>query len=298
MPPFSVLVSSRATIGRVAITKVPTATNQGFKNIVIKDGSKLNPRYVAYAVTQLVPQMELMASGGTFKEISKTNFSTLEIPIPPLNEQERIVAELEGYRKVIEGARQVLANYKPTIRIDPEWPIKEFGAIVRNLDGKRVPIEKGQRKAGPYPYYGASGIVDYVDDFIFDGNYLLVSEDGANLVARSTPIAFSVAGKVRVNNHAHVLEFDDPPTQKFIEYHINSIDIEDFVTGAAQPKLSQANMNRIPIPLPPLSIQRQIVAEIEAEQALVATNRELITRMEKKIQARLAEVWGDEGTRG
>jgi restriction endonuclease S subunit len=204
------------------------------------------------------------------------------------------VAELEGYRKVIEGARQVLANYKPTIKIDPEWPMKQLGMIARNFDGKRVPIEKGQRKPGNYPYYGASGIVDYVDDFIFDGDFLLFSEDGANLLARSTPIAFSVRGKVWVNNHAHVLQFDDGATRQLVEHYINGLDIRDFVTGAAQPKLSQANMNRIPIPFPPLDIQRQIVAEIEMDLTLVEANRELITRMEAKIKAKLAEIWGDE----
>ncbi len=144
------------------------------------------------------------------------------------------------------------------------------------------------------PYYGASGIVDYVDGFIFDGDYLLLSEDGANLLARSTPIAFSVTGKVWVNNHAHVLQFKDDATRRFVEDYINGIVIEDFVTGAAQPKLSQANMNRIPIPLPPLEIQRQIVAEIEAEQALVEANRKLIEVFERKIQAKLAEIRGEE----
>jgi len=214
--------------------------------------------------------------------------------LPPLAEQERLVAELEGYRRVIESARQVLAYYKPTLHIDPDWPTKRLGAIGRNLDGKRVPIEKGLRKSGPYPYYGASGVVDYVDDYIFNGDYLLLSEDGANLLARTTPIAFSASGRIWVNNHAHVLQFDDGATQSFVEHYLNGLDIREFVTGAAQPKLSQANMNRIAIPLPPLDIQRQIVTELDSERALVEANRELIARMEKKMQSRLAEIWGEE----
>ncbi len=296
LPKRTVLVSSRATIGRIGIAMEPMATNQGFKNIVVRDFGQANERYVAYAVARLVPVMDQMASGGTFKEISKTGFSRLEIPLPPLEIQRQIVAELDGYRKIIEGARQVIANYRPTIRIDPAWPMKYLGNIARSLDGKRVPIEKGQRKSGPYPYYGASGIVDYVDGYIFEGDYLLLSEDGANLLARSTPIAFSVSGKVWVNNHAHVLEFTDRATQRFVETYINSIDMKDFVTGAAQPKLSQANMNRIPIPFPEIDIQREIVAEVEAERVLLEANRELVERFEKKIQDKLAEIWGDEGT--
>jgi restriction endonuclease S subunit len=148
--------------------------------------------------------------------------------------------------------------------------------------------------SGSIPYYGASGIVDHVADFIFDEDILLISEDGANLIARSTPIAFSVTGKCWVNNHAHVLKFENRATQSFVEIYLNSISIEEFVTGAAQPKLNQQALNSIPIPLPPLAEQQAIVAEIEAEQALVNANRELITRFEGKIQTTLSRIWGDE----
>ena len=102
--------------------------------------------------------------------------------------------------------------------------------------------------AGKYPYYGASGIVDYVADYIFDGDYLLVSEDGANLIARSTPIAFSILGKNWVNNHAHVLKFDTYELRRYVEIYLNSIDLSRYISGGAQPKLSQENLNKIPIP--------------------------------------------------
>jgi restriction endonuclease S subunit len=152
-----------------------------------------------------------------------------------------------------------------------------------------------RRPEGSFPYYGASGIVDYVANFLFDENILLISEDGANLIARSTPIAFSVSGKCWVNNHAHVLRFPHPATQKFVEDYLNSISIEGFITGAAQPKLNQEALNRIPIPIPEdIDTQQAIVAEIEAEQALVNANRKLIARMGKKIQATLARVWGED----
>ena len=160
------------------------------------------------------------------------------------------MAEIEGYQKVIDGARAVLDNYRPHIPIHPDWPKRQLGSLAENLDSRRVPITKGDRKEGPFPYYGASGIVDYVADYIFDEDILLISEDGANLLARSTPIAFSVSGKCWVNNHAHVLKFENPATQKFVEVYLNSISIEEFVTGAAQPKLNQQALNSIPIPIP------------------------------------------------
>ena len=169
----------------------------------------------------------------------------------------------------------------------------ELGSLAKNLDSRRIPITKGDRKAGLFPYYGASGIVDYVDGYIFDENILLVSEDGANLLARSTPIAFSVSGKCWVNNHAHILKFDQLSTQRFVEIYLNNISVEQFITGSAQPKMNQQALHSIPIPLPPLEIQKAIVAEIEAEQALVNANRELIERFEKKIQTVLNRIWGN-----
>ena len=114
----------------------------------------------------------------------------------------------------------------------------------------RKPVTKGNRSAGEYPYYGASGIVDYVEDYIFDGDFLLVSEDGANLVARVTPIAFSITGKNWVNNHAHVLKFTDSYVQKYVEMFLNGMDPSKYISGAAQPKLNQKNLNTIQIPLP------------------------------------------------
>ena len=293
LPKNSILVSSRATIGRVAIARVELATNQGFKNIIIKDFNRSNEKFVALAITQLVDEMIRNASGGTFKEISKTTFSKLKIPLPPLEVQKAIVAEIDTYQKIIDGARQVVDNYKPSFKIDPDWASKPLGTLAQNLDGKRVPITKSKRKSGEYPYYGASGIVDWVDDYLFDDDLLLISEDGANLLARTTPIAFSITGKCWVNNHAHVLKFDKKTTQLFIEVYLNSISLEHWITGSAQPKLSQANLNSIPIPFPELSIQQDIFFKIQAEQELVNGNKKLIEIYEQKIKDKISEVWGE-----
>ena len=122
--------------------------------------------------------------------------------------------------------------------------------ISENCDSQRKPVTKGDRASGEYPYYGASGIVDYVEDYIFDGDYLLISEDGANLVARVTPIAFSISGKSWVNNHAHVLKFRNKYEQRYVEMYLNGMDLSKYISGAAQPKLNQKNLNSIQIPMP------------------------------------------------
>lgn len=150
------------------------------------------------------------------------------------------------------------------------WEVRTLNQISENLDSKRVPITKNIRCDGTVPYYGASGIVDYVESHIFDEDLLLVSEDGANLLTRTYPIAFSISGRTWVNNHAHVLRFKDLDTQKYVEAYLNSIKLDDFVSGMAQPKLNQAMLNRIPIPFPPLAEQKHIVAILDEAFAAIA----------------------------
>ena len=143
------------------------------------------------------------------------------------------------------------------------WEDKQLGVVCENLDSKRVPITKSKRLSGSIPYYGASGVVDHVADYLFDENLLLVSEDGANLLARTYPIAFSISGKTWVNNHAHVLRFEDMDSQQFIEYYLNFITLEPYVSGMAQPKLNQKSLNAIIVPFPPLPEQKRIVAILD-----------------------------------
>lgn len=162
-----------------------------------------------------------------------------------------------------------------------DWEVKKLEEVCENLDSKRIPITQKDRNEGKYPYYGASGIVDYVDDFLFDENLLLVSEDGANLLARTYPIAFSVSGKIWVNNHAHVLKFDKISTQRFIEYYLNSIKLDHYISGMAQPKLNQKSLNSIVIPFPPLSEQQHIVAILDEVFTFIAKAKE---NAEKNLQ--------------
>lgn len=145
------------------------------------------------------------------------------------------------------------------------WELSILENLTKNHDGKRIPVSAKLRKGmnGVYPYYGASGIIDYVNKPLFDGKYLLIGEDGANLLARKTPIAFIANGKFWVNNHAHVLTSLGDISLEFLSYFINSINLSNWISGTAQPKLNQTNMNKIPIPLAPLNEQKRIVEKIE-----------------------------------
>ena len=165
--------------------------------------------------------------------------------------------------------------------------------ISENLDSKRKPITSSDRVEGKIPYYGASGIVDYVKDYIFDESLLLVSEDGANLLARSTPIAFSVTGKTWINNHAHVLRFSNENLQKFVEIYLNSISLESYVTGSAQPKLNQKMLNGIPIPVVDDSQIEIIVNSVEYLKSIIELRKQELACLDELIKARFVEMFGD-----
>jgi len=158
-----------------------------------------------------------------------------------------------------------------------EWSINPLGNVAENLDSRRVPITENDRAKGDVPYYGASGVIDCVKDHIFDEELLCVSEDGANLIARAYPIAFSISGKTWVNNHAHVLKLKSGFTQVIVENYLNSISLEDFLTGMAQPKLNRAKLDIIPIPLPQVAGEQQKIADC------LSSIDELITAQTKRL---------------
>src|SRR5690554_2025727 len=160
---------------------------------------------------------------------------------------------------------------------DGEWEEKKLGEVGENLDSRRVPITSTVREKGDIPYYGASGIIDFVKDHIFDEELLLISEDGANLIARTYPIAFTISGKTWVNNHDHVLRFNCWATQVLVENYLNSRSIEDFLTGMAQPKLNRSKLDIIPISLPnSLDEQQKIASCLSAVDDLIKAETEKI----------------------
>ena len=142
-----------------------------------------------------------------------------------------------------------------------EFKTYKLGEIVINYDKKRIPLSSAQRekRQGPYRYYGAQGVIDYIDDYLFDGTYLLIAEDGENLKSKKQNIAQIATGQFWVNNHAHIVQGNELCDTRFLCYLINSMDFSGYITGSAQPKLSQANLNAVEITIPEITVQRQIV---------------------------------------
>jgi len=220
----------------------------------------------------------------------------LPIRFPTRHEQARIIQILDVSMSTILDTRRLTVQAESALTKIQRSAIQEvfvrsrntslktLPEISTNLDGRRRPITKCDRVPGPFPYYGASGVVDHVDGYIFDEPLLLVSEDGANLIARSTPIAFSAEGKFWVNNHAHVLRFSGKYLREYVSSYLNLIPLDDWVTGAAQPKLNQGALNRIPIPVP------QDANEVVAVVQQINDLRTTAEKIERNFASRLVAI--------
>jgi len=178
-----------------------------------------------------------------------------------------------------------------TARLPTLWgkPVKNgsarsyaaFGELTNNFDALRKPVREKDRTPGPFPYYGASGIVDWVDEYIFDGEYLLIAEDGENLRTRNTPIAFIARGKIWVNNHAHIVQANQKADTRFLMYALTQADIGAYLTGSTMPKLTQDNLKRIPVPASPLPEQRAIAHILGTLDDKIELNRKMNTTLDE-----------------
>lgn len=171
--------------------------------------------------------------------------------------------------------------------MNSKWPSKKISEIAYYLNNKRIPLKSLDRakRQGPYPYYGASGIVDSIDDYIFDGTYLLISEDGENLRTRKTPIAFKANGKFWVNNHAHILSEKEEGVLDYLEYYFSALDLNAYITGAAQPKLNKANLDSIDIPYPDKENRLFINSILNSLTCKIELNQQINQTLEQMAQA-------------
>ncbi|MBE9542288.1 MAG: restriction endonuclease subunit S, partial [Proteobacteria bacterium] len=170
--------------------------------------------------------------------------------------------------------------------IPQDWLVANLGKVAVFEDGKRIPLKEEDRSKirGKYPYYGASGIIDYVNDYLFDQERILFAEDGANILMRSTPVAFKATGKYWVNNHAHVLKPNDNTNIDYLTTYLESLSYIKFNTGSTQPKLNRAICNKIPVLLPPLPEQKAIADLLSSwDEAIEKTERLIQTKEQFKI---------------
>ena len=166
-----------------------------------------------------------------------------------------------------------------------DWKAFTVGELTINHDAKRIPVKEADRKPGKYPYYGASGIVDWVDQYIFDGEYLLVAEDGENLRSRKTPVAFMAKGRFWVNNHAHIIQGNEKADTSFLSYLLEGRDISGYLTGSTIPKLSQGNLNAIELEVPGIKEQKAIAHILGTLDDKIELNRKTNETLEAMAKA-------------
>lgn len=251
--------------------------------------------YLFYFLILELKKIEDKTPFVTVKHLSDKVLKSVKVPIPTVEIQKNIIKELDEINSMIEGRKEQIKLLDqlaqsifyemfgdPNVKLPFDY--KKIEDVTINLDSKRIPITQKNREFGIYPYYGASGIVDYVSDFIFDGTFLLVSEDGANLLVRSHPIAFIAKGKIWVNNHAHILDCDNYSSKIFISFYLNLLDFHEKITGMAQPKFTQQALNQTKIAWPPISLQEEFAARIE----LIEEQKKDIENSIKELETLLA----------
>ena len=289
VPKGTLLMSFKLSVGRTAFAGCDLRTNEAIAAFCQVDKGRLDERFLAHVLAsrnwtgEQRGQEKLLGVA-----LNKAKLRSTKIWLPPLDEQKRIVAKLDAinaeasllqhvHTELLDRI-QALWNSAVLQRLSKPnagqisdastraWESWQLGEICDVLDSQRKPITKSKRVPGEVPYYGASGVLDYVDDFIFDEPLVLLGEDGAKWGAGEDS-AFMVSGKSWVNNHAHVLRphrqvLDDG----WLTYILNATDLSDYITGVTVPKLNQARMRSIQIPVPPLKDQKRIVSDLNALQ--------------------------------
>ena len=220
--------------------------------------------------------------------ISTSDLKTVEIPLPPLEIQEQIVKEIEGYQKIIDGAKMVVENYKPTISINPDWEMVELGSIFKLSSGKFLPNKN--KIDGNYNVYGGNGINGTHNDYFIEEPTLVIGRVGeyCGAVHITTPKSWATDNCLYVTNYLIKVN------QEYLKYALIHANLNQYANVGGQPSISQGSIYEVKLQLPPLDIQTQIVQRIEQEQALANANEQIIALFEQKINNKIDEVWGIE----
>ena len=313
-----ILITKDGTIGKIAfIDNLPDQTTLNSGVMVLRPvNNAYDPQFLFWILKsqQFTEFINFIKTGSTINHLYQEKFENFQFVLPESFNEQKIIfdylneiipqinSELEKNQNLVnllKEKRKSLINELVTKGLDPSvqmkdsgiegigeipesWKVKKIKSITKCLDGRRIPLNGVERSSmsGDIPYYGASGMVDNINDYIFDEKLVCFSEDGDNLRSRILPIAFMIEGKSWVNNHAHVLR----PTKIngiFLTYCLNSLDLIPHLEGATRVKLNQSTMNSIPLPYPPSNEQKQISEYLDKETIKIT---ELITKINSKIK--------------
>ena len=287
-----IIIGRKGTVGKVYYSAEPFCCIDTAYYITPKP-EIYNFQYLYYMLQIL--GLEELNEDSAVPGLNRDTAYNQEVTLPPLPEQKAIASVLSSLdnkidllhrqNKTLEAMAETLFRQWFIEEAKEEWGDISFGEFIELYDSKRIPLSQLQRDekrlGSLYPYYGASGVIDHINDYIFDGDYLLLSEDGENLRTRKTPIAFEANGKFWVNNHAHVMQAKSPYTNGLLRILLEGENLGSIITGAVQPKINQANLVGYKIPNFPHDRVQQYVTVTDPWFMKVSANKQQIQSLEQ-----------------
>ncbi len=290
---------------------IPLATNQGCKNLIVKDVNVLDYKFLAYLMRSMKDKLESMGIGGTYKEVSKSRFESIRVPLPPMSAQEELVAELDSYLKIIDGARQVIENWKPRIDIDSEWPVTCLGDLVKFNSSSRtvrrladdtpvsfIPmsdIEIGEVYTQPVDVRLLKDVRSGYKQF-FDNDILLAKitpcfENGKIGIVKGLLYGFGFG-----STEFFVIKCGEQILPEIVYIYLSSSKFREyakpFMTGSAgQKRVPEYVISDYPIPVPPIKEQELIVANLLKELQYLDVQKELIKLYQIRIDKAICKLW-------
>ncbi|MBM4305476.1 MAG: restriction endonuclease subunit M/S [Deltaproteobacteria bacterium] len=300
------LLARSGSVGRAYLHKRNDRIYQ-FAGYLIRfrlDSTKVLPTFVFFITRSLHYQtwIELMRKSGTLSNINANEYRSFEFPLPPVEVQEKIVAELDSYRKIIEGAKQIISNYKPSIKINPTWPIEELGSISNVISGQSPDGQNYNAIGEGMSFY--QGKIEFGEVFLQEPKKwttqttkLSIKNDVLMSVrAPVGPVNINPFSQICIGRGLAAIRAGEQLDYRYLFFILNDRqeEIKRGCNGSTFDSINRSQIEEIKIPLPPLEVQRRIVEEIEVERELAEANRKLIKIYEQKIQTKLSEIWGEE----
>jgi len=255
--------------------------------------SAVDDGFLFHAIQPEIERIHRLTPQTTVRHLGSDEIRACTVLDVALDEQQRIAEILDTIDDAIQATERVIAKlgdlqdglvqcyplegglaHETVSRDLPDgWRYLTLEEITVNHDGRRVPIraEDRQGRSGSYPYYGASGVIDHIDGYLFDGTFVLLGEDGENVLSRSTPLAFVAKGRIWVNNHAHVFEARSGVDSRFLARVLERTDYTSIVSGSAQPKITQFGLRQMRFPMPSQEVQKKLCDELEIVDNRIAS---------------------------
>lgn len=289
-PKNSIIISTTATIGQHALIKVEHVANQQFTIICLKEEyfKLVNMKFIYYYFFIVGEWCRKNIESGSIDRVNIGRLKKFKIFIPPLERQNEIVHILDSFFSLRE---KIIGNLENEIKLrekqfkyyrdklfrdiigSKKFRWKNVGEVCEILNSRRKPIAKTDRKKGKFPYYGANGILDFVDNYVFDGEFLLVGEDGSVINEDNSPVLNWAVGKIVVNNHAHVLVGKEGVKLRYLYYLLQTVNVRKLIKGMPR-KFGKKDLMEIKIPIPKMEEQERIILILDKFCDLVERMKE------------------------